>query len=128
MASSGGTGRSRSTGLKTQLQRAPGESTLPLRGVERRSISASRSRMTFTKVALRSTDPLVRSNRSPRYRNRSLWACAHKFRILKTRPAETRSEIRGLRCEKPEIPRQRPDSSPLTTGNVASLHNAKLGS
>jgi hypothetical protein len=33
------------------------------------------------------------SNPSPRKRNRSLAACARKFRILKTRPAETRREI-----------------------------------
>jgi hypothetical protein len=60
----------------------------------------------------------VRSNRSPRKRNRSLDGPAPKFRILKIHRAETAAEIRGLRCETSDIPRQRPGPSPLTLGNV----------
>jgi hypothetical protein len=56
-------------------------------------------------------------NRSARKRNRSLDAPAPKFRILKIHRAETGAEIRGLRCETSDIPRQRPGPS-LTLGNV----------
>jgi hypothetical protein len=45
-------------------------------------------------------------NRSARKRNRSLDAPAPKFRILKIHRAETGAEIRGLRCETSDIPRQ----------------------
>jgi hypothetical protein len=41
-----------------------------------------------------------------------------EIRILKIHRAETGAEIRGLRCETSDIPRQRPGPSPLTLGNV----------
>jgi hypothetical protein len=58
------------------------------------------------------------SNRSPRKRNRSLDGPAPKFRILKIHRAETGAEIRGLRYDSYDFPRQRPGSGPLTLGNV----------
>ena len=60
------------------------------------------------------------SNRSPRKRNRSLGAPARKFRILKIHRAETRPGNLDLRGEVSDIPRQRPDSWPLTSGNVGT--------
>jgi Protein of unknown function, DUF488 len=50
---------------------------------------------------------------------RSVPRSSSKFRILKNHRAETRRGIRGLQRETSEIPRQRPDFWPLTSGNVA---------
>jgi transglutaminase-like putative cysteine protease len=65
------------------------------------------------------------SNRSLLKRNRSLDNPALKFRILKTQPAETHRGIRGFRRETAEIPRQRPGSWPLTSGNVGTSVTAR---
>jgi hypothetical protein len=72
----------------------------------------------------RPIDQLRDSNRSPRIRNRSLDAPALKFRILKIHRAETYRGICGLRRQTSKIPRQRPDSWPLTSGNVAASQSA----
>jgi hypothetical protein len=61
------------------------------------------------------------SNRSPRKRNRSLHGSRSKFRILKIHRAETGRGIRGLRPESLKISRRRPDSCPLTSGNVGGF-------
>jgi hypothetical protein len=60
------------------------------------------------------------SNRSLRKRNRSLDGSRSRFRILKNHGAETRSEFRRLRCERPEFLRQRPGSWQLTPGKVGT--------
>jgi hypothetical protein len=57
---------------------------------------------------------------------RSSVASTPKFRILKIHRAETRPGNLDLRGEVSDIPRQRPDSWPLTSGNVASSQSAAV--
>ena len=47
-----------------------------------------------------------------------------KFRILKIHRAETRPRNLGLRYEVSDIPRQRPGSWPLTSGNIGTSLSA----
>jgi hypothetical protein len=81
---------------------------------------APRPRKVGNQPPQREFTPIADSNRSLRKRNRSLDDSRSRFRISKNRGAETRSDVRRLRCETPEFPRQRPASWPLTSGDVAT--------